>query len=96
MEEFYNEWTEMRRRQLEDKYLKAFSLLASFYGDRGKYDTAIALLEKSIAIDPYQDEAYCQIMEWQLTVGDRVSALRTYKRYLDIAPGETEFALSAR
>jgi len=96
MEEFYSEWTEMRRRELEDKYLKALSLLASFYGGRGKYDTAIALLLKFIAIDPYQDEVYCQIMEWQLTAGDRASALRTYKQYLDMAVGEMGFAPSAR
>ena len=96
LEEFYGEWTEMRRRELEDKYLKALSLLASFYGDQGKYDRAIALLEKSVAIDPYQDEVYCQIMEWQLTVGDRASALRTYKRYLETAAGEMEFTILAR
>jgi len=96
LEEFYGEWTEMRRRELEDKYLKVLSLLASFYGNQGKYDRAIALLEKSVAIDPYQDEVYCQIMEWQLTVGDRASALRTYKRYLDTVAGEIEFTTSAR
>ena len=92
MEEFYSEWTEMHRRQLEDKYLKALSLLASFYGDKRRYDRAIALLEKFISIDPYQDEIYCQIMEWHLAVGDRASALRTYNRYLDTKVGETEFA----
>ena len=96
LEEFYNEWTEMRRRELEDKYLKVLSLLASFYGDQGKYDRAIALLEKSVAIDPYQDEVYCQIMEWQLTVGERASAFRTYKRYLDTVCSEMESAPSVQ
>jgi two-component SAPR family response regulator len=96
LEEFYSEWTEMRHSELEDKYLKVLSLLASFYGDQGKYDRAIALLEKSVAIDPYQDEVYCQMMEWQLTAGDRASALRTYKRYLNTAAGEMEFTTSAR
>ena len=96
MEEFYSEWAEMRRRELEDKYLKALSLLASFSGDKGKCDRAIALLEKSLAIDPYQDEIYCQIMEWYLVVGDKASALRTYKRYLDAVAGEMEFGPSAR
>jgi len=96
MEEFYSEWTEMRRREFEDKYLKALSLLTSFYGDTGEYDRAIALLEKFIAIDPYQDEIYCQIMEWYLVIGDKVSALRTYKRYIDTVASEKEFTPSAR
>ena len=94
--EFYSEWTEMQRRELEDRYLKALSLLASFYADRGKYDRAIALLEKFIAVDPYQDEVYCQLMEWHLAVGDKVSALRIYKRYLDTVAGELEFTPPTR
>ena len=83
MGEFYSDWTEMRRQELEDKYLKALSLLAGYYGDKGKYDRAIMFLEKFIAIDPYQDDVYCQIVEWYLAEGDKVSALRTHKRYLD-------------
>jgi len=91
MEEFYGEWTEMRRRELENKYLKTLSLLANLNGDRGKHDKAIALLEKLIAIDPYHDEVYCQLMEWHLATGDKVSALRIYKRYLDTVTSELEF-----
>ncbi|MBI3931529.1 MAG: tetratricopeptide repeat protein [Chloroflexi bacterium] len=96
MDEFYSEWTEMPRRELEDKYLKALSLSASSYADKGEYDKAITLLEKSVAVDPYQDEVYCQIIEWQLTVGDRARALRTYKHYVDITAGEIAIAPSAR
>ncbi|RLC63687.1 MAG: hypothetical protein DRI01_04735, partial [Chloroflexi bacterium] len=96
MEEFYSEWTEIRRRELEHKYLRVLSLLANFYGDKGNYDRAIALLEKSLAIDPYQDEIYCHIMEWCLVVGDKASAMQTYKRYIDTVVGETEFGPSAR
>ena len=96
MEAFYSEWTEIRRHELEDKYLKALSLLANFNGDRGKHDKAIALLEKLIAIDPYHDEVYCQVIEWHLAEGDKVSALRTYKRYLDTVASEMGFDPPAR
>jgi DNA-binding SARP family transcriptional activator len=91
MEDFYTEWTETQRRYLEDKYLKTLSLLANSYADKGKYDKAIDLLKKYIAIDPYQEEVYCQIIEWHLVVGDRISALQTYKRCLDIVGSEAEF-----
>jgi DNA-binding SARP family transcriptional activator len=96
MEEFYSEWTEMRRHELEDKYLKALSLLANFNGDKGKHDKAITLLEKLIAIDPYHDEVYCQVIEWYLAEGDKVSALRTYKRYLYTVASEIGFDPPAR
>ena len=88
--EFYSEWTEMRRHQLEDKYLKVLSLLANFNADRGRYNKAIALLEKFIAIDPYHDEVHCQLMGWHLAAGDKVSALRIYTRYLDTVASELE------
>jgi len=91
MEGFYNEWTEVQRRGLEDKYLKALLLLAGTCADKGQYDRAITLLEKFIAIDPYHDEVYCQVMEWHLAVGDKVSALRVYKRYVDTVAGEMGF-----
>jgi len=96
MQEFYSEWTEMRRRQLEDKYLKAISMLSSFYGGKGNYDRAITLLEKSLAINPYEDEIYGQIIEWHLVVGDKALALRTYKRYLDTVAAEIHSMPSAR
>ena len=96
MQEFYSEWTEMRRRQLEGKHLKAISMLSDFYVGKGHYNRAITLLEKSLAIDPYEDEIYCKIMECHLVIGDKASALRTYKRYLDTVVAETGSTLSAR
>jgi DNA-binding SARP family transcriptional activator len=96
LEEFYSEWTQTHRRQLEDKYLKALSSLAGFYANKGRYEEAIALLQRFIAIDPYQDEVYFQIMEWHLAAGDRTSALRIYKQYLDSVATEVGFVPSAR
>ncbi|MEE8372322.1 MAG: tetratricopeptide repeat protein [Dehalococcoidia bacterium] len=96
LEEFYSEWTETRRRELEDKYLKTLSLLANLNGSRGEYGTAIAVYEKFITTDPYNDEVYCQMMQWHLATGDKVSALRVYQRYRDTVAGEVGFAPSAR
>lgn len=92
MAEFYSEWTEMRRRELEDKYVKGLSQLAKYHSSRGEYVIAISYLEKSLAIDPYQDEVYCKMMEWHLTSGDKASALRLYKHYLDTMTRELKLA----
>jgi len=96
MREFYSEWAGIGRRELEDKYLKALSLLANFNADRRKYDKAIAFLKKLVAIDLYNEEAYCQLMEWHLAVGDKVSALRVYNQYLNIVVDELGAVPSAR
>ena len=96
MEGFYGDWVETRRRCLEDKYLRTLSMLAGFYADKRRYHEAIALLEKCIAIDPYQDEIYCQIMEGHLALGEQPAALQAYKRYVDTVARDTENAPPAR
>lgn len=96
MKEFYGEWIELLRRELEDKYLRALSLLVSLKGDRGEHEVAIVLLKKYLAIDPYHDEIYCQIMEQYLALEDKASALRTYRRYIDGVVSELKVSPSAR
>ena len=79
----YSEWAETLRRELEDKYLKALYRLAKFKGDGHEYSEAATLLEKYIAVDPYDEEAHCLLVELYLEMGDNASALRKYKQYLD-------------
>jgi LuxR family maltose regulon positive regulatory protein len=93
MEGFYGEWVEIHRRYLEDKYLRTLASLAGFYAVSGRYQEAIALLEKFITIDPYQDEIYGQIMEWHLVLGEQPAALRVYRRYINTVVQDTENAL---
>jgi len=96
MPNFYSEWIETERRELENKYLKILPSLARFRGERKDYSAAIALLEKFIAVDPYHEEVYCQLIEWYLAEQDKISALRAYKQYLDIATTDLEIKPSAR
>jgi len=96
MKEFYGEWIELLRRELEDKYLRALSSLVSLKGDRGEHEAAIVLLEKYLVIDPYYDEVYCQIMEQCLALEDKASALRTYRRYIDGVASELGVSPPAR
>jgi ATP/maltotriose-dependent transcriptional regulator MalT/DNA-binding SARP family transcriptional activator len=90
LEELYSEWIEDRRRELENKYLRVLSLLADYYASRGNYSRAVALLEKFIAIDPYEEDAYCRIIRWHLAERNRSLALRTYKQYVELAADENK------
>jgi ATP/maltotriose-dependent transcriptional regulator MalT/DNA-binding SARP family transcriptional activator len=91
MEEYYSDWTEAQRHELENKYLKTLSKLASYNGHCGKIDQAISLLEKFISIDPYHDDVYRQMMEWHLEAGDKISARRIYRQYINNVAHEVEF-----
>lgn len=96
MPDFYSEWIEIERREMENKYLKTLSQLANFKGERREYNDAISLLEKFIAVDSYHEEVYCQLIEWYLAMQDKISALRTYKQYLDVVTSELEIKPSTR
>lgn len=85
--ECYSEWAEMRRRELENGHLRILFLLADHHAARGDTSRAAALLEKYIAIDPYEDEAYCRMMRWHLAKGNKPLALRVYQQYMDLLAG---------
>jgi DNA-binding SARP family transcriptional activator len=56
--------------------------------DDRNYDEAIENMHKIIKADPFNDEAYGNIIEWQIKKGDSVSALTTYHRYMNSVVGE--------
>ena len=96
LSEEYGEWAERRRQELEDKFLRAILLLSRLECNGGRHARAIALLEKFIAIDPYHDEIYCQLMEEHFALGDQVSAARVYKQYLETVVREMDCPPSAQ
>jgi DNA-binding SARP family transcriptional activator/predicted Zn-dependent protease len=88
MGEFFSEWILERRRSLEDRFITALSSLSKMQIDDGHYDEAIENMLKILELDPFNDEAYSNIMEWQIKKGDSVSALTTYHRYINSVVGE--------
>jgi len=81
MDGFQGEWIEILRQDYEARYLRVLTTLAYQYREQGNHQKAISLLEKAVAIDIYQDELYCDIIESYIAQGDRLSALRTYQKY---------------
>jgi ATP/maltotriose-dependent transcriptional regulator MalT/two-component SAPR family response regulator len=95
--EFYTEWVEERRRELENAYLKILSLLADIKVKKGNIIEAVTLLEKSIAIDPYQEDTYYRIMRLYLKGNNKPLALRMYQQYLNtLALEESDVSLEIR
>ena len=94
MDGFFSEWVEDYRRELEDKYIRALSMLSRIKSKNSEYDNAIELMLKAIKVNQYNEEAYRQIIEWQMTKGDRTSAITTYNRYLDQIVREMDIAPS--
>jgi LuxR family maltose regulon positive regulatory protein len=88
--EFYTEWVEVRRRELEYMYLKILSLLADIHAKKGNIGKAVTLLEKSIAIDPYQEDSYYRMIRLHLERRNKPLALHVYKQFLNTVDNEKE------
>jgi two-component SAPR family response regulator len=93
--EFYTEWVEVRRRELEYAYLKILSLLSNIYAKKGNINRAATLLEKSIDIDPYQEDTYYHIMRLHLEGKNKPLALFVYQKYLNMFADEKEQDMSS-
>jgi DNA-binding SARP family transcriptional activator len=96
MEGFFSEWILEYRRDLEDKYIGALSVLAMLKSENREYDIAIELMSKAIKLNQFNEEAYCKIIEWQIMKGDKTSAITTYHRYLDQIVKEMDISPSPK
>jgi len=83
-EEFYSEWAEPLRGQLEQKYLRALSSLAGYYAGRNEHQKGISLCERILAVDSLQEDAWYQMMQGYLALGERGAALHCYRQYSEL------------
>jgi len=72
-------WCLWRRRALRDSYLCALESLAEVHEKAGRWDPAIAALNKLIAADPLVESAHRALMRCYHAKGDRARALRQYE-----------------
>jgi two-component SAPR family response regulator len=88
--EIYSDWAAGKCQRLENDYANALMLLTRLSSKRGQHHRAVGLLEKLMAIDPYQDEVYCQLIEEHLAIGNDMAASGVYKRYVDTMARELD------
>jgi DNA-binding SARP family transcriptional activator len=80
-EEFYSEWCETLRRDLEQQYISSLAGLAGYYAAKGDYDWSISLLERIVEMDPYREEVYAELMKAHGRMGNATAALIWYEDY---------------
>ena len=85
---FYSEWCEDLRTDLELKYLTALMSLASYRSDKGDFVQAVEMLEKVVQMDPYNEEAYYQLIENYLKCIEPFAALQQLRKYSRITQEE--------
>ena len=92
----YSDWCETLRRQIEASYRAALGSLAAYHATRKEYSEAIPLLERVLEVDPYDEDAYYQLMTAYVGMGEPAWAKQCYKRYERVARDELGARPSAR
>lgn len=94
LEEFYSEWCETLRKNLEQRYINALASLAGYYAALGDYAKSVSLLERIVGIDNYREETYAELMKSCARMGDATAALKWYQRYHEVLQGDLQLAPS--
>lgn len=91
------EWYLVAREELQNKFRRALERLAQIEFDAARFESALDLLRKLIALDEYDDGAHKQLMLCLALQGKRSQALRHYQTLLktraDVSPDAELVAL---
>jgi predicted ATPase/DNA-binding SARP family transcriptional activator len=99
----FEEWVLLEREELQRRVLQALYQLSTYHERHGAYDEAYRYAWRQIEIDPWREEAHCQVMRVLVLRGERTAALAQYetcKRLLaeglGVEPSESTTALRDR
>jgi YVTN family beta-propeller protein len=73
-------WVEEKRRGLADVRGRALSALTDAYLRSGDAPEAVKWAEQTIALEPFRETGYRQLMEAHVAAGNRGEALRVYEQ----------------
>lgn len=88
LEECYSDWAMSIRTRLRQKYLNALVALAQLYERYGEVSKAMQYYQTLLEKDRDREEIYREVMRLQFKQGDRVGAVRTYRRCAQVLRDE--------
>ena len=88
VEECYSDWAMGIRTRLRQKYLNALVTLAQLYERHGDVNKAMRYYQILLEKDRDREEIYREVMRLQFKQGDRVGAVRTYRRCAQVLRDE--------
>jgi DNA-binding SARP family transcriptional activator len=77
--EGFDEWLLLYREDLRDRLIEALQALAALHAARHEDRAAIAVASRLIALDPWREEGYRQLMQLLARNGERSAAIAQYE-----------------
>ena len=85
----FEDWVRTQRERLAGMF-DALAHLGEYYERRGAHETALAVIERQLALDPLRESAHRQLMRVLWLNGERAAALAQFERCRQILEDELE------
>jgi LuxR family transcriptional regulator, maltose regulon positive regulatory protein len=82
--DFYSEWVQTLRPQLEEQHMSLLGSLAAAYSEAGDYKKSAAICQQIIELDEYNEAAWYRLMSNYIQSGNAEAARYCYQRYVKI------------
>jgi DNA-binding SARP family transcriptional activator len=73
-------WVDRRRDEYRQLLVRALDVLTEVHSWNGEPALAVRVAEQAVALDPFRERGYRQLMQVHHLAGDRAEALRVYER----------------
>ncbi len=80
----FGEWLLLHREHYHRQASRALAALSALYEAGGAYDEALACAQRTLAMEPWQEEAHQQAMRLLALMGRRTEALAQYRRCREV------------
>lgn len=87
--EFYSEWAETLRWQLEEQYTGLLATLAAAYNQAKEYKRSADLCQRILELDEYNEAAWYRLMSNYIQSGQLEAARYSYNRYVQTMSKDT-------
>jgi len=82
--DFYSQWAETLRWQLEEQYTSLLAALATAYNEAGEYMRSAEICQRIIEMDEFNEAAWYRLMSNYIQSGQMEAAKYSYNRYVQI------------
>ena len=82
--EFYSEWVEALRWQLEEQHMRLLTTLAGAHTARGQYKRSADLCQQILTVNEYNEAAWYRLMSNYILADQMEAAAFCYRKYADI------------
>jgi DNA-binding SARP family transcriptional activator len=82
--DFYSEWAQTLRYQLEEQQMSMLGTLAAAYNEAGEYKKSAEVCQRILEVDEFNEAAWYRLMSNYIQSGQAEAAKYCYNRYVQI------------